>query len=94
MGSNKLDRVQATTERIGGSNAETLAACREAALIALSLKQLDDECREGFRDFAPILMIVKVPEAKIQRNQILGLLRPDYSEKNQIVRHPQVLLTM
>jgi len=36
----KLDRVQATMERIGGFKAEPLAARREAALIALTLKQL------------------------------------------------------
>jgi hypothetical protein len=80
---NKLDRVQATMERIGGFKAEPLAARREAALIALSLKQLDGDCREGLRDFAPILVTVKVPEAKIQRSRRPGLLRPDYSEKSQ-----------
>ena len=52
---NKLDRVQATTERIGGFKAEPLAARREAALIALSLKQLGGDYREGLRDFAPVL---------------------------------------
>ena len=33
----KLDRVQATMERIGGSRAEPLAARRGAALVALTL---------------------------------------------------------
>ena len=80
---NKLDRVQATMERIGGFKAEPLAARREAALIALSLKQLGGDGREGLRDFAPVLVIVKVPEAKIQRSRRPGLLRPDYSEKSQ-----------
>ena len=43
----KLDRVQATfMERIGGFKAEPLAALREAALIALTLKQLDGDRRE------------------------------------------------
>jgi hypothetical protein len=37
---------QATMERIGGFKAEPLAARREAALIALTLKQLDGDCRE------------------------------------------------
>ena len=71
----KLDRVQATLERIGGFEAELLAACREAALIALSLQQLDGDCREGLRDFAPVLVTVKVLEAKIERNRRSGLLR-------------------
>ena len=70
-------------ERIGGFRVEPLTARREAALIALSLKQLDGDCREGLRDFAPVLVIVKVLKAKIQRSRRPGLLRPDYSEKSQ-----------
>ena len=42
----KLDQVQATMERIGGSKAEPLADRRAAALIALTLKQLNGDCRE------------------------------------------------
>ena len=79
----KLDRVQATMERIGGFKAEPLAARREAALIALSLKQLDGDCREGLRDFVPVLVTVKIPAAKVERSRRDGLLRPDYSEKSQ-----------
>ena len=59
---------QATMERIGGLKAEPLTARREVARIALSLKQLGGDCREGLRDFAPILVNVKVPEANIQRS--------------------------
>ena len=47
----KLDRVQATMERIGGFKAEPLAARREAALTALTLKQLDGDCRELLREY-------------------------------------------
>ena len=36
-------------ERIGGFKAEPLAARREAALIALSLKQLEGGCQAGMR---------------------------------------------
>ena len=79
----KLDRVQATMERIGGFQAEPLAARREAALITLTLKQLDGDCRGLLREYAPVLVIVKVPEVKVARSQRPGLLRPDYSEKNQ-----------
>ena len=76
---NKLDRVQATMERIGGFKTEPLAA-----LIALSLKQLDGDCREGLRESEGLPVVtVKVPEAKIQRSRRPGLLRPDYSEKSQ-----------
>ena len=46
-------------ERIGGFKAQPLADCREAALIALSFKKLDGECREGLREYAPLLHIVK-----------------------------------
>ena len=41
-------------KRIGGFKAEPLAARREAALMALSLKQLEGDCREGLRDFVPV----------------------------------------
>ena len=64
-------------ERIGGFKAEPLAARREAALIALTLKQLDGDCRELLRDFAPVLETVKVPEEKVpeeSRNYQTGLL--------------------
>ena len=44
----KLVRAQRAMERIGGFKAEHLAARREAALIALTLKLLDGDCREGF----------------------------------------------
>jgi hypothetical protein len=50
----KLDRVQRTMERIGGFKAESLAARKEAALIALTLKQLDGGCREGLCNYAPV----------------------------------------
>ena len=43
--------------------AEPLADRREVALIALSYKQLDGDCREGLHVFAPVLVIVKVHEA-------------------------------
>ena len=63
----KLDRVQAlaTMERIGGFKAQPLADRREAALIALSFKQLDGECREGLREYAPLLHTVKLTDGKL-----------------------------
>ena len=64
-------------ERIGGSKAEPLAAHREAALIALTLKQLDGDCRDLLREYAPVLVTVKVPEEKVARSRRPGLLRPD-----------------
>ena len=57
---------------------------REAALIALSFKQLDGECREGLREYAPLLHTVKLTDGKLNsRHSVSGLLRPDYSEKSQ-----------
>ena len=70
-----------TMERIGGFKAEPLAARREAALIALTLKQLDGDCRELLREYAPVLVTVKVPEEKVDRSRRVGIVRPDYSEK-------------
>ena len=78
----KLDRVQRTMERIGGFKAEPLAARREAALIALTLKQLDGDCREGLRNYAPVLHNVELSCSK-ENSRRAGLLRPDYSEKSQ-----------
>ena len=60
-----------------------LAGPGRAALIALTLKQLDGDCREPLREYAPVLVTVKVPEVKVARNRRPGLLRPDYSEKSQ-----------
>ena len=79
----KLDRVQQTMERIGGFKAEPLAARREAALIALTLKQLAGDCRELLQEYAPVLVTVKVPEEKVARSRRAGIVRPDYSEKSQ-----------
>ena len=56
---------------------------REAALIALSFKQLDGECREGLREYAPLLHTVKLTDGKLNSSRHSGLLRPDYSEKSQ-----------
>ena len=55
----ELDKVQRTMEfeRIGGFKAEPLAARREAALIALTVKHLDGDCREGLRNYAPVLRL-------------------------------------
>ena len=63
----KLDSVQATMERIGGFKAQPLANRREAALIALSFKQLDGdhECREGLREYAPLLHTVNLTDGKL-----------------------------
>ena len=47
-------------ERIDGFKAEPLADRREAALIALSFKQLDGECREGLREYAPLLTTCEI----------------------------------
>ena len=78
----KLNRVQATMERIGGFKAQPLAGRREAALVALSFKQLDGECREGLREYAPLLHTVKLADGKLNSRHN-GLLRQDYSEKSQ-----------
>ena len=83
----KLDRVQATMERTGGFKAQPLADRREAALIALSFKQLDGECREGLREYAPLLHTVELTDGKLNSRHN-GLLRPDYSEKSQGRRTP------
>ena len=56
----KLDRVQRTMERIGGFKAEPLAARREAALMVLTLKQLDGDCRAGLRNYAHVLHNVEL----------------------------------
>ena len=52
-------------ERIGGFKAKPLAARRGAALVALTLKQLDDDRREILREYTPVLVIVKVLEEKV-----------------------------
>ena len=78
----KLDTVQRTMERIGGFKAEPLAVRREATLIALTVKQLDSDCREGLRNCAPVLQNVELSYIK-ENSRRAGLLRSDYSEKSQ-----------
>ena len=56
----KFDRVQATMERIGGFKTEPLATRREAALIALTLKQLDGDCWELLREYAHVHVLMTV----------------------------------
>ena len=63
---------------------EPLAARREAALIAMTLEQLDGGCREGLRNYALVLHNVKLSYSN-ENSRRVGLLRPDYmySEKSQ-----------
>ena len=82
----KLDRVQATMERIGGFKAQSLANRRDAALIALSFSNWRVDCtvlQATGREYAPLLHTVKLTDGKSLNSRHSGLLRPDYSEKCQ-----------
>ena len=76
--------MQETMERIGGFKAEPLAARREAALIALTLKQLAGDCSELLQECAPVLVTVKVPEEKVARSRRTGIIRPDYCTRRKV----------
>ena len=52
-----------------------------AALIALALKQIDSDCREGLRNHTLVLHTVEFSGNK--EDSRVGLLIPDYSEKSQ-----------
>ena len=67
-----------------------LAARRGAALIALTLKQLDGDCRELLREYAPVLVTVKVPEEKVDRSRRVS--DRTTRRKVKVVGLPQVLL--
>ena len=76
--------------RIGGFKAKP----QGGALVALTLKQLDSDCRELLREHAPVLVTVKGPEVKVARSRRPGLLRPDLFSKadtSDIARRSTVL---
>ena len=51
----KLDRIQASAEKIGGFTAEPLQARRDAAAMSLALKMLDGRARGELATFKPTL---------------------------------------
>ena len=80
-------------ERIGGFKAEPLAGRRAAALIALTLKQLDGDYGELLREYAPVLLVtVKVPEVKVARIEGHDFSYQITPRKIKVVGLPQVLL--
>ena len=51
----KLDRIQASAERIGGFKVESLGCRREAAAMSIALKLLDGRGRGELNNFTPKL---------------------------------------
>ena len=51
----KLDRIQASVERIGGFKVESLECRREAAAMSIALKLLDGRGRGELNNFTPKL---------------------------------------
>ena len=49
----------------------------------MTLEQLDGDCRELLREYAPVLVTGKAPEERVARSRRRGLLRSDYSEKSK-----------
>ena len=70
-----LEQVGSSTSDDGTDWRLQGAGRREAALIALTLKQLDGDCRELLREYGPVLVTGKVPEEKVARSRRPGLLR-------------------
>ena len=55
----KLDRIQASAEKIGGFTVETLGSRREAAAVAFALKLLAGKAKGVLKKFIPALEHVK-----------------------------------
>ena len=53
----KLDRVQASAEKLGRFTVESLQSRREAAALSISLKMLDGQARGELQTFKPILYV-------------------------------------
>ena len=77
----KLDRIQASAEKIGGFTAEPLQARREAAAMSLALKMLDGRARGELATFKPILseplrLCKKRTRQSLEGIQVVQKVRP------------------
>ena len=52
----KLDAIQASAQRLGQFEVESLESRRKAAAIRLALRMLDGDCKPGLLEFAPELI--------------------------------------
>lgn len=79
----KLDRVQASAERIGGFEMETLGSRRDAAAVAFALKLMDGRARGVLKDFIPIIEEVKALDVvgAAVRSKQYGWLMPSWIDK-------------
>ena len=80
---NKLDRIQASAEKIGGFKIETLGSRREAAAVAFSLKLMDGRARGPLKNFIPIVEEV-IPQDTVSasvRSKQYGWLMPDWTNR-------------
>ena len=67
----KLDRVQATAERMGEFKVESLGSRREASLIGFTLKLLAGGGRGLLQDFVPTLEVPTASKTKqLKRVQV------------------------
>ena len=80
---NKLDRIQAAAEKIGGFKIETLGSRREAAAVAFSLKLMDGRAKGPLKNFIPIVEEV-MPQDTVSasvRSKQYGWLMPDWTNR-------------
>ena len=79
----KLDRIQAAAERLGGFKVEPLEARRDASLIGLIFKLLDGDGRGKLNDFKPKLENVN-PKRK-GRHTLSGLQLKDQTNNKSLL---------
>ena len=77
----KLDRIQASAEKIGGFTAEPLQARRDAAAMSLALKMLDGRARGELATFKPTLceplrLCKKRTRQSLEGTQVVQKVRP------------------
>ena len=79
----KLDRIQAAAEKLGGFKLESLESRRDASLIGLLFKLLDGEGRGKLNEFKP--MIENLNPTRKGRHTATGLQLKDQTNTKALL---------
>jgi hypothetical protein len=80
----KLDRVQASAEKLGGFQIESLQSRREAAAVSYGLKMLSGECKGIINSFVPELYEPSECAVRHSRHTLAGIQVRSVVKSNSI----------
>ena len=86
----KLDRVQAAAEKLGGFKVESLEARRDASLVGLLFKLLDGKGRGQLNNFKP--EVTEMDPKKICRNTLTGLQIVDKTNSKSLMSYERSIV--